>query len=161
MIDDVKQLVATLPRRHGVLIYMAAAVDDYEIEQLAHQVKHPGDRQIGDPLRILEPSGGGQQIDSRRMLSQRRLELDGVEFAGEFDQRRDSLFGVQMEHYVEPAVLQVEVNHRRPLAEGVAHHQSQVGAERAYTDTADEAGDPVDQTAALSLRATAPLAQLH
>ena len=112
LIEHVEQMVGALPRRHHIFIDMVAAIDDHVVEQLAHQVEHRADRDVGHQLAFFDSLGRRQQIDARRMLGQRRLELDRVELLVEPHQRHDRHLGFEIEKDGQAAGLQVEIDQR-------------------------------------------------
>src|SRR6266849_8913714 len=120
LVEHVKQMAGALPRGHRVRVDMGAAIHDYEVEQLAHQIENRADRRVADQLAVLDPLGRREQVDSRRMLAERGLELNRVEFAGSLRQRNDRALGLQIQKHREPAGLQVEIHYRDPLVERVA-----------------------------------------
>jgi hypothetical protein len=113
--------------------------NDHEIKQLAHQVEDRAYRRVADQLAVLDALGRREQVDSRRMLAERRFELNRVELSRPFGERHDRAFGFQVQEYRQSPGLQVEIDNCNPLVERVAQCQCEVGRQARHAGAAYQA----------------------
>ena len=110
LIEDVKEMLGAFPRRDCVFVNMVAAINDHVVEQLTDEIEHRADRDVRDQLGFFDALGRGEQIETRRVLGQRRLELDGIELMVEPHQRHDGHFGIEVQKNRQAAGLKIEID---------------------------------------------------
>src|SRR5208282_2998179 len=149
LVEQVEQMTRALPGGDRVCVDMGAAIHDHEVEQLARQIEDRTDRLVTDQLAVLDPLGRREQVDSRRMLAERRFELNRIKLSRSVGERHDRALGFEIQEDRHPAGLQVEVDYRYPLFDRVAQRQREIRGQARHSSAAYQAHQRNDRAAAV------------